>query len=512
MMGMVGLLACTTPLPPLTEVSSTSPSEPDSTSAPVCPGTSPQPTVRITPHPDLANLQTATVTLSTAAPVALRCTAAADPSDQLFWESADVSMTHTVALGGLVAEREYRCAAAVTCPPSAPTAFDLTTTALPPRIPATTVETHATLQPDAAHPHFIVNHTRHCEDDVTHRLLVYDLAGDLRWYYNQLPGRTPIAINAHYAGQGRFVWGGGWTREGATEMVGLDQSLLDKAAFPGSQPLIFHHEGRRLPDGRLLTLTQSRNDVGGPDWEGFTVRLVDPEADAVTWSWDSQQGVDAGLLPTGTGDVYHANAAEVFDTDEGPVVVVSLCYTTQIIAVDMATERLRWRFGPGGDFTLRDAQGGSLPDSEYPDCQHGIELVDGNRLLVYDNGRNFRSHSRASEYVLDEVTMTATLVWTWTEPQWHEGALGDIDRLSEDRLLITEAHPDCWSFLPGDLSATVEVDRPTGEVAWRHRFLDPMDATYRSDRFDGCDAFPQIRYCPTVAARASALSKILPDP
>jgi len=515
----IGLLAAcspsapdpVTPEPPTPSTPSpTTPAKPPPLD---CPGEVAPPGVAAQPHPAVANLQIATLSLDEPATTAVRCTAEVDPADELLWESTRPRSAHTLRLGGLVAERRYRCVAAATCPPSAPVAFDLTTGELPARIPATEVVTHDVLAPDPTVPHFIVNHTRHCEGDLTHRLLVYDLGGDLRWYYNKLPGGTPIAINANYLGGGRFLWGGGWTPKGATEVLDLDHTVLQKAAFPGSGRLVFHHEGRQMPDGTLLTLTQSRNDVGGPDWEGFTVRLVDPATDSVTWDWDSQQGVDAGLLPTGEGDVYHANAAEVFDTSDGPALVVSLCFLPLVIAVDVATEEIRWRFGPGGDFELRDVDGNPLPDTQYPDCQHGVELLDGHRLLVYDNGRYFRDHSRASEYALDPVRGIATLTWTWTEPDWHEGAVGDVDALpGSDRVLITQAHPDCWSAVPGDVSASVEVERESGEVVWRHRFLDPQDATYRSDRFDACDAFPQLRYCPEVAARAADLSELLGDP
>ncbi|MBX2802196.1 MAG: aryl-sulfate sulfotransferase [Myxococcales bacterium] len=442
--------------------------------------------------------------LSNPAPVAVACWLPSDPSERLLWESATLAEEHAVSLAGLRADQTYDCRARPICTTAANVAFEVRTPALPASIPAASVWRSPTATPDPAVPHLLVNHTRMCEGDTTHRLLAYDLDGHLRWFYDGLPPSTPVAIGAQYVGDGRFLWGGGWTRRGAVEIVELDGSVAYKSAFPGSEGLIFHHEGRMLPGGSVLMLTSSVNTDGRQSWEGFTVWVVDPESDSVVWSWDSQRAVDAGVLPVGVDDVYHANAADVVDTPEGRLLVVSLCFTSHVLAVHVPSGEVAWDFGPGGDFTLRDPGGAGLPDTAYPDCQHGIEL-EGDRLLVYDNGRYFRDHSRVAEYALDVDAGVATRTWTWTEPDWWEGALGDVDTLPSGRVLVTQAHPECWSGVRGDVSESVEVDRESDEVVWRHRFGDPQDTTYRSERFDGCDAFPQAAFCPEVARRLAEL-------
>lgn len=465
------------------------------------------PTVDVAPEGPLPHVRVVEVTTPEPASLAIRCTARSDAEDVLLWESAEAT-THELRLGGLRADSAYDCLATTICPelPQGPTAFTITTGSLPPSIPASSVTRHATLAPDPAAPHLLVNHTQHCANDPTHRLLVYDLDGHLRWFYDALPPGTPVAIGAQYVGGGRFLWGGGWTREGSVEIVEIDHTPVYKAAFEGSEDRVFHHEGRMLPDGRVLMITQSDNHRGGATWEGFRIWVVDPETDTVSWQWDSQRAVDDGDLPPGEGDVYHANAADIVPTADGDLLVVSLCFSKQVIGVDVATGAMRWDFGAGGTFDLVDTDGNPLPNAEYPDCQHGVELID-DRLLVYDNGRTFRDHSRAAEYRLDLASGTATQTWTWTEPGWWEGALGDIDELSAQRVLITQAHPECWSNVPGDRSASWEVHRPTGEVVWRHTFGHILDTSYRSERFDGCDAFPQARLCPTVANRLAQLSE-----
>ena len=461
--------------------------------------------VSIEPHASSVHQVWATVGTQGAAEHVVTCRLDGHPDERLLWTQEGASTDRRLLLSGLLAGQTYHCEATATCPRSAssPTPFEITTPPLPADMPEIQVFTPG--EPTATVPHLVVNHVRHCEGDPTHRLLVYDLEGNLRWSYH-LPRNTPIAANALYVGNGEFVWGGGWTRQGDPEVIGVDHHLRYKLWAEGTDALTFHHEGRMLTDGTLLGLTNRPNALDGNQWEGFHVWVVDPATGELTFDWNSQRAVDDGILAPGTGDVYHANAADIVDTDEGPMLLMSLCFSLQVLGIDVATGDVRWDFRPGGDFDLFDVDGSPLTNWDYPDCQHGIEFAD-NRLLVYDNGRYFRGYSRAVEYELDVASGRATMLWEWTEPGWWEGGLGDIDWLAEGRVLITKAHADCWSGNPGDVSASIEVDQATNEVVWRHQFIDPQDATYRSERFDGCDIFPQAKFCPAVAAELLALEE-----
>jgi hypothetical protein len=171
------------------------------------------------------------------------------------------------------------------------------------------------------------------------------------------------------------------------------------------------------------------------------------------------------------------------------------------------SNEVKWVFGPDGGFDLYDTAGNPLPDSEYTQCQHGLEMQ-GNRLLVYDNGWG-RGYSRATEYELNPTERTATLLWTWTEPEWWEGSLGDVDYLDNGNVLITQAHPSCWAWeYPDDKSAVVEINPETGEVPWRATFTSTSDAIYRAELLDGCSVFHNTRHCDALAKRDASLDDL----
>ena len=147
-----------------------------------------------------------------------------------------------------------------------------------------------------------------------------------------------------------------------------------------------------------------------------------------------------------------------------------------------------------------DADGANADEADWFYWPHAPE-VDGTRVLFYDN-RNPRPNSetsRAAEFTLDPVAGTAELTWEWTERNFREQAWGDVDRLPSDDVLVTIAHCEtCELSDPQGRSAVVEVDRASGDVLWRLTWPDADDGIYRADRIDGCDAFANRRYCPSI--------------
>ncbi len=190
---------------------------------------------------------------------------------------------------------------------------------------------------------------------------------------------------------------------------------IHAAAFPGSGSITFTHEGHVLPDDRFLSFAWVTNTQGRDSWTGFEI-FISNLKDELEWDWNTQDGSDAGILPSGRGADAHGNWAELVDRDDGSQrVYASACYWSTILAIDVPTGDILWRFGPDGDFTVVDETGAPLGADGFSDCQHGIDVV-GDRLLVYDNGME-RSYSRVSEYELDESTGVATLTWTPRSPR-----------------------------------------------------------------------------------------------
>ena len=241
----------------------------------------------------------------------------------------------------------------------------------------------------------------------------------------------------------------------------------------------------------------------GGTFEGFAVHIVDPETNQVEFAYSSQRAYDDGHLSGGGGDAYHANWADVV----GGVLNVSLCFTPAIVGIDVPSGDWRWFFGPNGDFDLVDANGQDLPNSEYPQCQHGLQRR-GARLLVYDNG-NSRGFSRAVEYELNESTMTATKLWDWTEPEWFERALGGVDYTSNGGVLIAMGHISSQTPTPGDRSTFVEIDPVSGDKLWEVQYQEETDMAYRADSLGPCEIFANARFCGGIADRIRDLEPVL---
>lgn len=101
--------------------------------------------------------------------------------------------------------------------------------------------------------------------------------------------------------------------------------------------------------------------------------------------------------------------------------------------------------------------------------------------------------------------MVATLEWTWTESNWHEGAMGDVDFYPPDakggeRIGISIAHAPCWSNFPSEPNSVLDLDVASGQVVWRFE-LPAEDAIYRSERVDLCDLVAHVGYCTDAATR-----------
>jgi len=325
-------------------------------------------------------------------------------------------------------------------------------------------------------------------------------------FWHDLP-EVNVGVEVRLHSDGTFTFGGGLSPEGRPRILDIwdgetyaSESLAD---WPSSW---FHHDGKRIADGRIVTLELHDTTVGGSVFEGFAVRAHDPVTGTTSWEYNSQQAVDAGELDYGSaaGDVWHANWVDVVVENGVDKVYLSLCYYGWILKIDPVAGHIEWILGSGGDFSLVDAGGAPLDPFEFPQCEHGLE-VSGNRVLVYDNGW-YRGYTRASEYEVDPVSGVARLLWTWDDPEqpWYEGTLGDADYLDNGRILVDKAHPSCWEG--GGPNEIVEFDPLTGLVASRIEFADVDDSTYRAERLDGCEVFHNAKYCDTLADRLAELA------
>lgn len=451
------------------------------------------------------------VTLSKAAAVAIACQLDGDSSEVHLVERGAADTEHNLRLAGLLAGATYHCSVAPVCPSSSDAAFTLDLQTGPESnslIPQINLVSKAA----SASGDYIVTNHQHNGSWNGQRRMVIDPDAHVRWHAATNAGGGAGGSAIGYSPTDKaFTIGGGWppNNNGRPQLIDLYGStvLYDTLPIiPNSGDLLFHHEARRLSDGRYLALAERVIDQqGGGTFDGFGVDIVNPTTNAVDFTWSSQAAYDAGLLPPSSNadDAYHPNWADVVDD----VLHISLCNTRLIIAVDVPSGDLRWRFGEGGDWSLVDLDGNALPDSEFPQCQHGSKRR-GDKLLVYDNGKQ-RDYSRVVEFQLDESTMTATKLWEWTEPEWHEDNLGGVDDTSGGGVLISMSHIEDSTFTPGDHTTFVEIDPVSGEKLWEIQYAEITDMAFRAETIAGCDIFADAKYCATTADRLHALETVL---
>ncbi len=449
------------------------------------------------------------VTVGQPAAVAVACQASDDATDTYLVEAVEPATEHLLDLTGLRPAVTYSCGVVSTCPGDAPAEpFSFSTSALPDGYPDITVETHASLTSHSGY--VLTNHVDLCEDRTKHRLVIYDIQGRLRWAWTPTGTNSP-GVEARFLGDDRIFWGAGRLVGVPPGVVRLDHTEELSQVWTEAEDVMFHHDAVWVDDDSFLALYETEQEDQGETYTAFDLALFDPATGEVKWEWGSQDGIAQGVLDRkgSTVDPFHANAMRWQSLPEGDRVWISLCGTYSVIGVDVETRQIVAELGLWGDLSLVDPDGGHLDNTHHTRCTHGIQAKD-DRILVYDNGRDLGA-SRVTEYRVDVENKQAVFWWSWSEPEWWEGTLGDADWIDDERVLIAESHNECTtdSQYEGDLTNVVEVDVASGEVVWRLVMGDPHDTNYRAQSLEGCGVFSATQACPEAQARLEELRPAL---
>ncbi len=450
-----------------------------------------------TPDTDLVTRVDLELTLSERATVRASCVQDADPDEVHVVESDMPVLDHLLVIHGLLADEEWTCTAEAVCPQGgAPVQTRFTSAPLPADLPQGTVTRHDTLVPEGVYTLF--NHKGFCDNEVAHRLVVVDPEGRVRWYWDGVDPNFGVGVAAHYLGGGIFLTGGGVGEAAGPRKHDLDGDLLYQT--PVEWGYDFHHYAEELPGGTILSLAEAEDHNGSGAWEGFHILEHDPATDEILTTWSSQQAVAAGeggfWLVSETDVPVNANWVS---QDTSGALYASLCGAQRMVKIDPTSGEVLWTLGPGEDFELFGNRGEALEDSEFPECQHGVEVLEPDRLLVYDNGRD-RLESRISEYAIDPAAGRAVRTWTWTEPEFYERPWGDVDALSSERVLVGIGHCACCDPSSDNVTRILEVDRATSVVVWRYELPADGCVLYQVDGIGGCDLFANARYCDRLRA------------
>jgi hypothetical protein len=138
------------------------------------------------------------------------------------------------------------------------------------------------------------------------------------------------------------------------------------------------------------------------------------------------------------------------------------------VKVNRRTHQILWQLGGArNQFTfVNDPLGGF-------DSQHTARILPDGHLLIFDNGwTHSPPASRAVEYVLDPVRMTATMVWQYSaNPPIFNDFTGSAQRLANGNTVVAftregivdEVRPD------GTLLARGTVESAFGRIATPYR-------------------------------------------
>ena len=100
--------------------------------------------------------------------------------------------------------------------------------------------------------------------------------------------------------------------------------------------------------------------------------------------------------------------------------------------------------------------------------QHNASIVDGNRLLLFDNGeQRIRPRSRVLEFKLDEAAKTITVFQDYSMTERFSQARGNVQKAGDDYFI-------CGGYAPYLLL----VNSKTGEKKMKFRYNQSLYRAY----------------------------------
>ena len=214
--------------------------------------------------------------------------------------------------------------------------------------------------------------------------------------------------------------------------------------------------------------------------EGLIIQELDSNHNLIfEWrSWDHFHVTDnTYLAPWNSSSLafIHANA---IDIDFDGHFIFSSRNLDEITKIHRTTGEIIWRWGGSqNDFVFVN---------DYPFThQHAIRSLGGNRYILYDNGNfsgqylNGNNLSRAVEYELDTVLMTATKVWEFVHPDsLYTPSIGGVQRLPNGNTLINFGNLQMFNMG----SIITEVDS-NNQIVFQLEYEEGGNL-YRAQKFD----------------------------
>jgi hypothetical protein len=418
------------------------------------------------------------------------------------WKSCLPGVSMNFYVAGMLSASEYSIRHEVSADPAAPVTAGPTLSFLTGTLPAGFAPASTVLTPPAGDSGQDVVLLSYLNRSTSPSVGATDLSGALIWYYDRkvqyatrpVEGGTVLAIldSAVKLDTLREI-----DLAGNTVRETNIKAVSDQVVALGGQPVTsFHHEARRLPDGRTLVLAGTErvmSDVQGPGpvaIVGDMIILLDKDWQVV-WSWDSFDHLDVtrkALLnqkcpqlcfttsPT-ANDWTHSNSIGYSPADGN--LLLSIRHQDWVVKIDfrdgLGTGAVLWKLGKDGDFTYDSAD-------PYPwfSHQHDADFVLGDTatLSLYDNGNMRQSapdaatrNSRGQVLNIDEAGRKVTFRLN-ADLGGYSSALGSAQTLAGGNFHFLSG------FLPDSTTRSIE-SRTDGTPAF---VLRTQGLTYRSFR------------------------------
>ena len=223
----------------------------------------------------------------------------------------------------------------------------------------------------------------------------------------------------------------------------------------------FNHEAVRLPNGDTAVIASNTSIInvnGTPTTYNGNAVLVLNQNFQVAWVWNAFDWLNTNRLPTdgeGPSDWLHANSIS-WSPEDGDL-IVSLRAQDWVLKLDYdngsGDGHIVWTLGQGGNFTIE-----SSDPSPWFSHQHDVQYIDDSTIVLFDDGNTRRAtnpnaDSRGQELILNEQTMTATLVVN-ADLGNYSPALGSAQLLPNGNLAFTSGDQGASPNLFGQ---TIEV-------------------------------------------------------
>jgi len=330
------------------------------------------------------------------------------------------------------------------------------------------------------------------EDQSEPIVMMLDAQGEVVWYFEYYMSGFNVIGDVQYIEETSTILmsiskGPNMADIPAEEAIEIDlegnviwksQEILSVHNGPNS----WHHIYNRLSDDSLVMLKPDIID----NVIGDEILNLDRDYNEL-WSWKYSDHFEIPECPASEiCDWTHFNHVNMYPKDR--TVYVNSRNLSSYFRVDMDLKNVVWTFGKDGDFEMI---------SDHPDpwfeFAHAPEIfgTDRNDILFYDNGSDERGYSRVIKYRIDEVNMTAQVIFEfdgsdigkkWFTPFW-----GDADNMENGNIVVTAGN-----FENQEESRIFEVT-PDGEIVWEIVLVQPEQENLMISLYNSCKFKPDLQ-------------------